>query len=358
MAAFVAGCGGGGGDGTPALSSAKAITAYTLAGAAGTITGTASPYAIAVTVPNATTLTALVATFTTTGASVKIGTTVQVSGTTANNFTTPKAYIVTAANGTTATYNVTVTVAATANPAAINLLSIATNNFVVLATTAITEAGPVNGAITGNIGVSPTTGSSIFVACSEMLGGGKIYDVDGGYAVTGFATCAMPGPGANKVTVDQAVADMGTAYTAASAPATPAGTGAAHLNLLSGIIPAGTNFTRGVYTWGSDLNINGDITLTGSATDVWIFQMSGNLVVAAGASVPAGTHVLLSGGAVASNVFWQVGGATSTLGTYSSFKGTILTAPAGLIAIQTGAVLNGRALSGTSVALDGNTVGP
>ena len=67
------------------LSSAKAITAYSLAGATGVINEGAKT--IAVTVPYGTVVTALKATFTTTGASVKIGSTVQVSGTTANDFT-------------------------------------------------------------------------------------------------------------------------------------------------------------------------------------------------------------------------------------------------------------------------------
>jgi uncharacterized protein YjdB len=248
------------------------------------------------------------------------------------------------------------TVTAVAGPPAVNLLSITTKNFVILATSAITEATPAKGAITGNIGLSPATGAGIVVACSEMLSGGKIHEANAGYAVTGFATCAVP----TSPVVGQAVSDMGAAYTAASDPATPAATDAAHLNVLGGIIPAGTNFAPGTYTWNTpgDVNINGDITLTGGASDVWIFQMSGNLTVAAAGSITAGTHVILSGGAVASNVFWQVGGVSTTLGTYSTFNGNILTAPAGLIAIQTGAVLHGRALSGTSVALDGNTVGP
>ena len=62
--------------------------------------------------PFGTDVTALVATFSSTGASVKVGTTVQASGTTANDFTSPVAYTVTAADGSTATYTVTVTVAA------------------------------------------------------------------------------------------------------------------------------------------------------------------------------------------------------------------------------------------------------
>src|SRR5665647_164256 len=106
LVAFVAGCGGS--SGTPA-SSAKAITAYSLAGVTGTINETAKT--IAVTLPSGTNKAALVATFTTTGASVKVGTpaVTQVSGTTPNDFTTSKAYIVTAEDGTTATYAVTVT---------------------------------------------------------------------------------------------------------------------------------------------------------------------------------------------------------------------------------------------------------
>jgi len=239
-------------------------------------------------------------------------------------------------------------------PAPVNLLSISTNNFVILAKDQITDANLSS--ITGNIGLSPTSGAFIFVSCAEMAGVGKIYDVNGGYAVAGFAACAMPGPGANKVLVDQAVADIGTAYLAASAPATPAGVGAAHLNVGAGTLN-GQNFAPGTYTWGSDVNVTGDITLTGGASDVWIFQMSGNLTLASAGSLPSGTHIVLSGGAQPSNIFWQVGGGTgATLGTNSTFNGNILSAKQ--VIMQSGAVLHGRALSQTQVTLDANTVGP
>lgn len=95
---------------------AKAITAFSfvgLTGAAGTIDETAKT--ITVTVPFGTNVTGLVATFTTTAPGAKVGTTVQTSTATANNFTTPVAYIVTAADNTTATYNVNVIIAP--NPA-------------------------------------------------------------------------------------------------------------------------------------------------------------------------------------------------------------------------------------------------
>jgi hypothetical protein len=94
---------------TIAPDSAKAITAFSFASPAATGVVTESSHTIAITVPNATDVTALVATFTTTGASVKVGSTVQVSGTTANDFTTAKTYTVTAADSTTQDYTVTVT---------------------------------------------------------------------------------------------------------------------------------------------------------------------------------------------------------------------------------------------------------
>jgi acetylglutamate kinase len=97
---------------TVASSSAKTITAYSFAGfsgASGVINESAKT--IAVTVPNGTSVTALVATFTTTGSSVKVGTVVQTSAATANNFTSPVPYTVTATDTTTAIYTVTVTVA-------------------------------------------------------------------------------------------------------------------------------------------------------------------------------------------------------------------------------------------------------
>jgi hypothetical protein len=67
-------------------------------------------HTIAVTVPDGTDVTALVATFATTGISVKVVSTTQVSGTTPNDFTNSVIYTVTALNGSTQDYTVTVTV--------------------------------------------------------------------------------------------------------------------------------------------------------------------------------------------------------------------------------------------------------
>ena len=89
--------------------SSKAILSYSIDNLAGTITGNN----IAVTLPFATNPSALVATFVTTGASVKVGNTTQVSGTTPNDFTNPVTYTVIAADGSTQDYTVVITLSPT-----------------------------------------------------------------------------------------------------------------------------------------------------------------------------------------------------------------------------------------------------
>jgi hypothetical protein len=102
-----------------------------------------------------------------------------------------------------------------------------------------------------------------------------------------------------------------------------------------------------VYKWSTGVSIPADITLSGSAQDVWIFQIAQNLTVSSGAKV------ILTAGAQASNVFWVVAGQT-TLGTGVAFSGTVLDQTA--IVLNTGAILTGRALAQSAVTLDANTV--
>ena len=101
-------CGGSDTVARAPLSSAKAITAYSISGVAGTIDEAGKT--IDVTMPFGTNVTGLVAIFTTTGSSVRVGAAMQVSGTTANNFTNPVVYTVTAANSSVVNYTVTVSV--------------------------------------------------------------------------------------------------------------------------------------------------------------------------------------------------------------------------------------------------------
>lgn len=95
---------------TDQASSAAEILTYSIAGQVGDAVINSTAGTIGVTVPFGTDVTGLVATFTISdGATIKVGTTAQVSGTTTNNFTNPVVYVVTAEN-TTTTKNWTVTV--------------------------------------------------------------------------------------------------------------------------------------------------------------------------------------------------------------------------------------------------------
>jgi len=95
---------------------------------------------------------------------------------------------------------------------------------------------------------------------------------------------------------------------------------------------------------------SGDLTLDalGDTNGVWIFQMASTL------TTTTGRQVVLSGGAKAANVFWQVG-SSATIGGSSVFKGTILAAQS--ITLDTSATLEGRALARVgAVALDANII--
>ncbi len=104
---------------------------------------------------------------------------------------------------------------------------------------------------------------------------------------------------------------------------------------------------RGVYKWSTGLLVPSDVTLSGTATDVWIFQIAQDVTVA------STTNVVLSGGAVPKNIYWQVGGAVS-IGTTAHFEGVVLSQTA--IGLETGASVNGRLLAQTAVSLDSNTL--
>jgi hypothetical protein len=90
-----------------------------------------------------------------------------------------------------------------------------------------------------------------------------------------------------------------------------------------------------------------DVTLSGGANDVWIFQIAQNLDISSAAKI------VLAGGAQANNVFWVVAGQT-TIGTTAVMNGNILDQTA--IVLNTGATLNGRALAQTAVTLQSNVV--
>jgi hypothetical protein len=121
------------------------------------------------------------------------------------------------------------------------------------------------------------------------------------------------------------------------------------------VLPAdagGLTLAPGVYKTTSaqpTLGITGNLTLAGPATGVWIFQIVSSLTTAAGNS-----QVIMSGGAISKNVYWQVG-SSATLGTNTTFAGNIMSQAS--VTVATGATLNGRALARTgAVTLDSNIV--
>ncbi len=192
-------------------------------------------------------------------------------------------------------------------------------------------------AITGDIGVSPIdstaiTGFSLTMDASNEFATsaqitGNVYAAD----------YAAPTP--SKLTT--AVGDKGTAYTDA------AGRAAGHNELGSGDI-SGLTLAPGVYKWSTGVSINGDVTLDGTATDVWIFQISGQLTQA------ANTSIILTGEAQAQNIFWQVA-ETVSIGTGAHFEGIVL--GWNDITLGTGASVNGRLFSlNENVTLLQNTI--
>jgi len=109
----------------------------------------------------------------------------------------------------------------------------------------------------------------------------------------------------------------------------------------------GQNLGRGVYSAGTFAITNGSaLTLTGTATDIFIFKMTTTL------TTNAACVVTLAGGALASNVYWEVGTAATIDG---DFKGNIL---AGTFITQNGGTITGRALGTTNVTLNGTAVQP
>ncbi|MBB6734144.1 S-layer homology domain-containing protein [Cohnella zeiphila] len=103
---------------TVAVNDAKDFTAFSLAEQTGAAVIDAAAHTVSIEVANGTDLSNLAAAFAlSAGASAKVGTAAQVSGTTANDFTTPVTYIVTATDGSSQIWTVTVTVAAAVSSA-------------------------------------------------------------------------------------------------------------------------------------------------------------------------------------------------------------------------------------------------
>jgi hypothetical protein len=192
-------------------------------------------------------------------------------------------------------------------------------NFAILAGSAITNTGATN--ITGDLGLSPGT------------------------SIGGFPPGILVGTQhINDASANQAKLDLTSAYNDA------AGRTATDIVTLSGNI-GGLTLTPGLYKSTSSLAVSsGDVTFDakGNPNAVFIIQIASTL------TTTPGRQVILSGGALASNIFWQVG-SSATFGTTSVFKGTIMAMQS--ITFNTGATLDGRALARTGgIVMAGNTI--
>ena len=190
--------------------------------------------------------------------------------------------------------------------------------FAVLAGSTVTNTGLT--IVTGDLGLSPGT------------------------AVTGFGPGTVVGTQhAGDPTADQAEADLTTAYNDA------AGRTLCPISVAGNL--GGQTLMPGLYKSTASLEISsGDLTLDaqGNSNAVFIFQMASTLTTS------SGRQVILAGGAKSANVFWQVG-TSATLGSTSSFQGTVMADQA--IALSTGATLNGRALARiAAVTMDTNAI--
>ena len=189
--------------------------------------------------------------------------------------------------------------------------------YAVLAGSTVTSTGPT--IVSGNLGLSPGT------------------------SVTGFRPGLMSGGVqnvANPAAV-QAKADLVAAYdeAAGQTPATP----------VAAPTLGGLTLTPGVYSGGA-LDLTGTLTLDaqGDTGAVFVFQAASTLITA------SASQVKLINGASPCNVFWKVG-SSATLGTTTSFKGTIMALTS--ITLNTGATVEGRLLARNgAVTLDSNTV--
>ena len=192
------------------------------------------------------------------------------------------------------------------------------STYAALSGTSVTNTGAT--ALTGDLGVSP------------------------GSSVTGFPPGTVSGTKnvANPAAAG-AEANLTLAYSDAAGrvncPVTVAG------NI------GGKTLTPGLYKSTSSLAISsGDLTLSGGGNPngVFIFQ------VASALTTTSGRAVILSNGAQAGNVFWQVG-SSATIGTTSTMQGTIMAYAS--ITMLAGSHLNGRALAKTGdVTLSATTI--
>ncbi|HWZ54784.1 MAG TPA: ice-binding family protein [Verrucomicrobiae bacterium] len=202
--------------------------------------------------------------------------------------------------------------AAQGGPASVYLGS--AGSYAVLASSTVTSTGPT--VVNGDLGVWP--GTAYVAGTPPATVNGSVH--------------------AGDVIAQHAQASLNVAYNDA------AGRSTAPIGVAGDL--GGKTLSPGLYKSTSTLSLTGTLTLHGNG--VYIFQVGSALTVSTGGTI------VLSGGATAANVFWQVG-SSATLGTAADFKGTIMALAS--VTLATGAKLEGRALAlHGAVTMDSNNV--
>jgi hypothetical protein len=196
----------------------------------------------------------------------------------------------------------------------------AAESFAVLGSTTVTNTGATT--LNGDFGIFPGT----TLPSGVTLG-------TGASAHAGDAVAALAAHDTDEALSDLDARTCGTTLTTAA-----------------GVYAGGTLTTPGVYCFDQpNVQITGPLTLTGPGR--YVFKVAGTLSTAATVLyTPAVTAPACNG----SNVYWQVAGASATLGG-TSFVGTLLAH--GDATLGSGVVVDGRVLSHEGTAmLNGNTV--
>ena len=204
--------------------------------------------------------------------------------------------------------------------------------YVILAKTGISTVP--QSLITGNIAASP-------IASTAITGFTLIIDSSNMFSTSTQVTGNVYAPdytgGSDLITV---ISQMETAYDDAASRDTSANVADSNLG--------GQTLESGVYTFDVDVSISGgDLTFSGSATDVFIIQTSKNIIQA------AATNVILAGGAKAENIFWSVAQEVN-IGAGAHMKGILLAATA--VKFITGSNFVGRVLAATAVTIQQATI--
>jgi hypothetical protein len=225
------------------------------------------------------------------------------------------------------------------------------SDYVILAKSAVSTVTPSS--VAGNVGLSPAA-TTFLTGWSLVTEPTDTFDTSDQVAVPFKLYAADMTGGTTSSDLTTAVLDMQAAYTVAAGLA-PSGGGLVTscpggdygtTGAFSDVNDGGA-LAAGVYTCAVDVTIPGNLTLTGGASSVWVFQITGTL------SQASATQVLLTGGALPQNVFWQVSGIV-TVGTTAIMQGIVLAQTN--IDVQTAATVTGRLLTQKAVTLESATV--